>query len=714
MKEAVWKRRACDLVAQMTLEEKALEMQHNAPGVPRLGIPPYNWWNECLHGVARAGTATVFPQAIGLAAIFSAPRLKQIADVISTEARAKYHEFVRQGDRGQYKGLTYWTPNINIFRDPRWGRGHETYGECPFLTARLGVAFCEGLQGDDPHFFKVVATPKHFAVHSGPEEARHSFNALASEKDLWETYLPAFHACITESKAYSIMGAYNRTNGEPCCASQRLLVELLRKDWGFEGFVVSDCWAIKDFHESHHVTATREESAAFAVKMGCDLNCGCTYEHLPQAVADGLLDESEMDVCLVRLLIARMKLGLFEPEESVRYASIPYEKNDCAEHRALNLEVAAEGLVLLKNEAGLLPLSPKISSIAVIGPNAHDAHVLRGNYFGDPSKTTTPLEGIRLSVSESTRVWYTQGCKHTGTKTDGLGRAGNLSEARSMAARADVTVLVLGLTAEIEGEQGDVGNSDAGGDKIDLKLTGLQQQLMEEVVALGKPVVLVTLAGSPLDLRWAEQHVGAILHAWYPGAEGGAAIADVLFGRVSPAGRLPVTFPQSTDDLPPMEDYSMRGRTYRYAEKEPLYPFGYGRSFASFEYSKLKLSSSSFAKGDTLLVRAQITHRSGPASDEVAQLYVQHLSSTKTVPLFDLRGFCRLSLSPGESKEIEFSLDARALSVIDDAGKRLLEPGEVKIFVGGSQPDSRSVQLLNVAPLETTITIQGASSELPF
>lgn len=699
--------RARALVAQLTLEEKAQQMQHNAPAVPRLNLPAYSWWNEGLHGVARAGTATVFPQAIGLAAMWDAPRLKQVAQVIATEARAKVHEFERQGDFGQYKGLTYWSPNINIFRDPRWGRGHETYGECPYLTARLGVAFCEGLQGDHPVYFKVIATPKHFAVHSGPEGLRHSFNAEVSTQDLWETYLPAFEACITEARAYSIMGAYNRTNGEACCASQRLLVDILRGQWGFAGFVVSDCWALRDLHEQHHVTTTWEESAALAVKMGCDLNCGCTYEHLPSAVAQGLVSEAEVDVCLTRLFVARLRLGLLDAPDDLPYLDTPYELNDCAEHQALSEATAAASMVLLKNENGLLPLPRDLSALAVIGPNAHDAHVLRANYFGDPSRTVTPLQGIQDAVPKSTRVYYTQGCKHTGLVENGLGRSGNLSEAVSITQRADVAILCLGLNADIEGEQGDAGNSDASGDKADLKLTGLQEKLLRQVVAVGKPVVLVVLAGSPVDLSWAQQHVSAIVYAWYPGALGGKALAHVLFGDVSPAGRLPITFPQSTADLPDFRDYCMRGRTYRYAAAPPLYPFGYGLSYTKFSFDDLRISPGHLSDPEqTVQVSCSVTNRGPVASDEVVQLYICRRDATCTTPLFDLRGFRRIHLVPQETKSVEFLLDARALSWIDETGQRTLAPGCIDLYVGGQQPDARSAALTGQQPLHAELQVR--------
>jgi len=699
--------RVDDLVGRLTVAEKAAQMLHEAPAIERLGIPAYNWWNEGLHGVARAGVATVFPQAIGLAAMWNVERLHEVAVAISDEARAKHHEFLRHGDHGMYKGLTFWAPNINIFRDPRWGRGHETYGECPYLTTRLGVAFCRGLQGNDPKYLKVVATPKHYAVHSGPEGLRHSFDAVVSEKDLRETYLPAFEACITEARAESIMAAYNRTNGEPCSGSPTLLGKILRGEWKFGGFVVSDCWAIKDFHEHHKVTQTWEQSAAMAVKAGCDLNCGCTYEHIPSAVAQGLVSEADLDVCLKRLFRARMRLGMFDPPERVPWASIPYDKNDSPKHHALARTAARESIVLLKNAGGLLPLKKDIGSIAVIGPNAYDPHVLVANYFGIPSRAVTPLDGIREAVSPMTKVTYTDGCKLQGTKTDGLGRAGNLSEAVSVASRADVVVLCLGLSADIEGEQGDASNSDAAGDKIGLKLPGLQQRLMEMIVALGKPTVLVVLAGSALDLTWAQDHVPAIAYAWYPGGEGGAALADVLFGDVSPAGRLPITFPRSMDDVPYFGSYAMKGRTYRYAEKTPLYPFGYGLSYTQFAYRDIAVSGARVRAGETVTVSATVENVGPRESDEVVQLYVKDLEASCVVPLHDLRGFARVRLGPGEMHTVSFDLGPRDLTLVNDAGKRVLEPGRFRAFIGGSQPDARSATLLGHSPLSIDFEIVG-------
>ena len=510
------------------------------------------------------------------------------------------------------------------------------------------------------------------------------------------------------------MGAYNRTNGEPCCASQALVVDLLRGEWKFDGFVVSDCWAIRDFHEHHHVTKTWEESAAMAVKAGCDLNCGCTYEHIPSAVKQGLLTEADLDVCLERLFTARFRLGMFDPPERVPFASIPYEVNDCERHAELALVAARESLVLLKNRDGALPLERELKCIAVIGPNADDPLMLVGNYHGMPSQTVTPLAGIRAAVSRGTKVWYAQGCKRTGDKVEGLGRSAILSEARSIAERADVVVLCLGLDAEIEGEQGDAGNSEAAGDKISLALPGLQQRLLEEVVAVGKPTVVVLLSGSALAVGWAEEHVGAIIQAWYPGQAAGTALADVLFGNYNPAGRLPVTFPRSLDDVPDFKSYAMQGRTYRYLEKEPLYPFGYGLSYTRFEYSGVAVSKPKVTGNDTLEVTVTVTNSGTRAGDEVVQLYVKDLEASTSVPHHELRGFERITLAPGESRPVTFTLTPRDLSLIDDAGRRVLEPGVFRLFIGGSQPDARSLALTGQKVLSIDVELTGPRREIPY
>jgi beta-glucosidase len=561
----------------------------------------------------------------------------------------------------------------------------------------------------------VVATPKHFAVHSGPEGLRHSFDAVVSEKDLRETYLPAFHQCVTEGKAHSVMAAYNRTNGEPCSGSPTLLRRILREEWGFDGYVVSDCWAIKDFHENHKVTKSSEESAAMAVQAGCDLNCGCTYEHIPDAVAAGLLTESDLDLSVKRLFRARMRLGMFDPPAQVPFASIPYEMNDTERNRGLALVAARESIVLLKNEGALLPLRRDIRRLAVIGPNAQDHKVLLGNYHGKPSRSVTPLEGIRAAVSAGSKIRYAEGCKLLGTKEQGLGSAGILSEAVSMAERSDAVVLCLGLSADIEGEEGDASNSEAAGDRTGLALPGLQQKLMEQVVAVGKPTVLILLNGSPLAIGWAHEHLGAILQAWYPGEEGGTAIADVLFGRYSPAGRLPITFPRAIEDVPEFTDYRMKGRTYRYLEREPLYPFGYGLSYAKFEYRAARLSNRRIRPGDSVEVSAEVGNVSAREGDEVVQLYVEDLEASCVVPVRELRGFERVTLEPGEWRPVNFTLRPRDLSLIDDNGKRVLEPGRFRLTIGGSQPDSRSIELSGGrAPLELELEVEGEPTFLPY
>lgn len=707
--------RVDDLVSRMTLDEKVAQMLYNAPSIPRLGVPEYNWWNECLHGVARAGVATVFPQAIGMAASFNTELLHRVAVAISDEARAKHHEFARRGDRSIYKGLTEWSPNVNIFRDPRWGRGQETYGEDPYLTSRMGVAFVQGLQGDDPVYLKTVATPKHYAVHSGPESMRHHFDAKASAKDLRETYLPAFHACIKEAKAYSIMGAYNRTNGEPCCASETLLQKILRDEWQFEGFVVSDCGAIRDIYAHHKVVDTPEEAAALAVRAGCDLNCGSAYQALIGAVEQGLITEQEIDVAVKRLFKARFLLGMFDPPERVPYASIPYEVNGSDEHRALALEMARQSIVLLKNEGAMLPLSKELGSVAVIGPNAYNIDVLVGNYFGTPAKPVTPLEGIRQKVSSKTKVIYSPGCELVG-KNDywGARATKGFAEALAAAERADVTILCLGLSPKLEGEEGDAAASDGGGDRVDLGLPAVQQALLEAVCATGKPVVLVLFGGSPVSVTYAQENVPAILEAWYPGEEGGTAIADILFGDYSPSGRLPITFVKSLDQLPPFTDYSMKGRTYRYMEAEPLYPFGYGLSYTSFEYSSPVLSSTTIEAGSDLVVSFTVQNVGAMEGAEVAQVYLEDLQSSVERPIRELVGFCRINLAPGEKKGLAFTIKARQMALINEEGKCVLEPGRFRISVGGSQPDERSHALTGKQTSSVEFEVVGMPLEMEY
>ncbi len=689
--------RVDDLVGRMTLEEKISQMLHNAPAIERLGVPAYNWWNECLHGVARAGVATVFPQAIGMAATWNVDLIHTVAEVIADEGRAKHHEALRQDIHNIYTGLTFWTPNINIFRDPRWGRGQETYGEDPYLTARMGVAFVTGLQGmdsdsdEDPQYLKAVATPKHFAVHSGPEHARHHFNAEVDDHDLWETYLPAFEACVKEGKAVSVMGAYNRTNGEPCCASPTLLQKILREKWGFTGYVVSDCGAIRDIHEHHKVAETPEEASAMAVKAGCELNCGKTYVALLRAAEKKLLDEATIDQAVKRLFTARFRLGMFDPPEMIPYAQIPYTVNDASEHRELAHRVARESIVLLKNEGEFLPLDKsKITSIAVVGPNADDELVLLSNYFGTPSKSVTPLEGIRLHVGDQIEVEYAQGCDIVGHIIEEADSPHSYDHAITIAQQADVVIFVGGLSQHFEGEEGQREGLPEGlrsqGDREDIALPKGQANMLKALHATGTPVVLVLLNGSAVAVNWADAHLPAIIEAWYPGEEGGSALADVLFGDYNPAGRLPVTFYKSVDDLPPFEDYRMRGRTYRYFCGQPLYAFGHGLSYTTFKYSNLELSAQSITPDRNLKVSVDVQNTGNRAGDEVVQLYVSDLAASAPGPRRQLQGFTRIHLAPGEQQTVTFVLTPRQLSLVNGQGQRVIEPGGFRVAVGGRQP----------------------------
>lgn len=683
--------RVDDLVSQMPLAVKVSQMLHEAPAVPSLGVPSYNWWNECLHGVARAGKATVFPQAIGMASSFNAELMFKVAHAISDEARAKHHQAAKQENRGIYFGLTYWTPNINIFRDPRWGRGQETYGEDPYLTARMGVAFCKGLQGDDPKYLKLVATPKHYAVHSGPEALRHEFDAVVSQRDLRETYLPAFKACVKEAGAYSVMGAYNRTNGEPCCGSITLLQKILRDEWGFEGYVVSDCWAIKDFHLTHHVTETEEESAAMAVKNGCELNCGNLYHHLLNAVEQGLISESQIDIAVKRLFRARFKLGMFDPEEDVPYAKISTDVVACAEHKKLSLQMARESIVMLKND-GLLPLSKELNNVTVIGPNAQNDVALLANYNGFSADLVTPFDGILNKLSVGSQVYYHKGCD--------LFRDEPINEAELnwlIKEDTDAIVAVLGNTTELEGEEGAVANSDGGGDRTNIGLAGKQFELLKWLHAKGRPIVLVLLSGSPIDVSEVAKFADAIIYGWYPGEQGGNAIADVIFGDYNPAGRLPMTFVKSMNQLPPFTDYNMKGRTYRFMEDEPMYRFGFGLSYTSFEYSKLALSSSKISASESVVVTVEVTNTGDCDGDEVVQLYLTDLEASVPVPNLHLEGFKRVHIKAGETRQVSFTLEPEQLACYDDDGMPMVEAGEFRISVGGGQPmdpNSKSVETI--------------------
>jgi len=811
--------RVNDLVSRMTLEEKVSQMHDVAPALPRLGIPAYNWWNEGLHGVARSGNATVFPQAIGLAATWDSDLVHRVADVISTEIRAKYNDAVQHGNTGRYFGLTFWSPNINIFRDPRWGRGQETYGEDPYLTSRIGVAFVTGLQGGDPRYLKTVSTPKHFAVHSGPEALRHRFDVPVSQHDLADTYTPAFRATIIEAKADSVMCAYNAVRGEPACAN-RLLFDLLRNKWGFKGYVVSDCSAISDLHQGHGFVLSLEQAAALAVKAGTDLSCGSEFNVLPFAVQDRLLSGEDIDRAVKRLFEARFRLGMFDPPDRLPWSKLTIADNDTPEHHRLALEAAHKSIVLLKNDRNTLPLKSSVKTLAVIGPNADSEEILLGNYNGSPSSYTTILDGLRkrfrnakiltdvgspvtetsatvispeylrtggansqpglnaeyfsnvfLSGTPSlTRVdanvdfewnnvspaptlpaenysvrWTGElvppidGDYRLGADTDGGYRiyldgkkliddsgphqtrttttlvplqAGhaypirmeyyhtswestarllwlppNLSqEAVNVARKADIVIAVVGLTPQFEGEETE--SSDPGffgGDRLDISLPKPQQELLESLAATGKPLVVVLTNGSALAVNWAQEHAAAILEAWYPGEEGGTAVADVLSGDTNPAGRLPVTFYQSVAQLPPFGNYSMAGRTYRYFTEPPLYPFGYGLSYSAFNYSEAKVSLSQVAADGSVTVSVRVTNSSSLPGDEVVELYLAH-PGVIGAPIRSLAGFQRIHLDPAASQSVDFTLRDRDLSVVDETGVRRIVPGTVDVWIGGGQP----------------------------
>ena len=686
--------KAHELVGKMTLEEKASQLKFDAPAIERLGIPAYNWWNEALHGVARAGTATVFTQAIAMAAMFDDDKMKEIADVIATEGRAKYNEYSKQEDRDIYKGLTFWSPNVNIFRDPRWGRGHETYGEDPYLTSRLGVKFVEGLQGDG-EVMKAAACAKHFAVHSGPEALRHEFDAVASKKDMYETYLPAFEALVKEAKVESVMGAYNRTNGEPCCGSQTLLVDILRKQWGFEGHVVSDCWAVRDFHENHKVTGRPEESVAMALKAGCDCNCGCTYEFVVASAKEGLISEEDITTSCERLFTTRYLLGLFDGSE---FDEIPYEVVECKEHVELAVDVARKSAVLLKND-GVLPLQKeKLKTIGVVGPNANSRVPLFGNYYGTSSRYITILEGIQDEVGEDVRVLYSEGCHLYKDRVEGLAwEDDRISEAVTVANHSDVTVVVVGLDETLEGEELDQSNGVGSGDKADLLLPEPQRRLLKAVADTGKPFVVILMAGSSIDLSFAEEHAAAVLQAWYPGARGGKAIADLLFGNCSPSGKLPVTFYKDTDHMPEFTDYSMKGRTYRYMEDEALYPFGYGLTYGKAEVTEAVLKNTP-AKESDIEVAVTVKNESNVDIEEVIQLYIKDLDSPLAVKNYSLCGFKRIALKAGEARTIDMTVDNRAMMVVDENGERSVEGRNFTLYAGISQPDDVSVRLTGTTP----------------
>lgn len=697
-----YRERAKALVAQMTLEEKVAQTLHKSPAIERLGIKKYNWWNEALHGVARAGTATVFPQAIGMAASFDEDLLEEVGEAVSTEARAKFNMQQGSEDTDIYKGLTFWAPNVNIFRDPRWGRGHETFGEDPYLTSRLGVRYIKGLQGHDENYLKAAACAKHFAVHSGPEAVRHEFDAVVSKQDLRETYLPAFQACVQEAHVESVMGAYNRTNGVPCCGNHELLIDILRKEWGFEGHVTSDCGAIRDFHEWHGVTSTAQESAAMAMENGCDLNCGELFAYLTQAVKDGLVEESRIDEAVVNLFTARMKLGVFDKKEKNPFDSIPYTVVDSKEMRELNTKTAAESIVLLKNQNHTLPLDKhKIKTIGVIGPNANNRKALEGNYEGTASRYVTVLEGIQDYVGDEVRVLYSLGCHLYKDRTTNLAEANDRSsEVRGICRESDVIVAVMGMDATLEGEQGDAGNEYGSGDKPNLKLPGIQHDILKIAKEYNKPVILVVLSGSAVALTWEQEHLDAVVQGWYPGAQGGKAIAMMLFGETNPQGKLPITFYKTTEELPDFEDYSMKGRTYRYMTQEALYPFGYGLSYTEFSYTNAAFAKIPDVK-EGVEINVSIKNTGVIDGTETVQAYVK--AKKEGAPNAQLKGIKKVFLKAGEEKTVSIYLPAQSFMLFDENGIAQYVAQGYEISIGGSQPDKRSCELMGKKPLILTI-----------
>ena len=679
--------RAIALTDAMTVEEQASQLRYDAPAVKRLGIPAYNWWNEGLHGLARSGIATMFPQAIGLAAMFDTELTQKVADITAEEARAKYNAYTKYDDRDIYKGLTFWAPNINIFRDPRWGRGHETYGEDPYLTAENGKAFVNGLQGEGKTM-KAAACAKHYAVHSGPEAVRHEFNAEVSKKDIEETYLPAFEALIREAHVEGVMGAYNRVNSEAACASSFLMSKL--NEWGFDGYFVSDCWAIRDFHEHHGLTANPVESAALAIKSGCDVNCGCTYAYLLAALNEGLITEEHIRNACIHLMRTRIRLGMFD--DKTEYDDIPYTVVACREHKAVSLKCAEKSMVLLKNN-GILPLDEsRLHTIAVIGPNSDSRIALEGNYNGTADKYVTFLDGIRERFEG--RVIYAEGCHLYKDKVSALAQSGDrYAEALAAADCADLVVLCVGLDSTIEGEEGDTGNEFSSGDKNDIRLPEYQRILVDKIMQTGKPVVVVCAAGSSVNT---ECEPDALIHAWYPGSEGGTALAEILFGDVSPSGKLPITFYERSDMLPDFTDYSMKNRTYRYAENNVLYPFGYGLT-----YGKIVCTLVEYKDGKAV-VTAENT--GGKTVDDVIQLYIKDYCEN-AVPNVSLCGFKRVNLAAGEKMFVEISVSERAFTAVDENGERNRFSSRFTLYAGTHQPDEISEKLCGTKCVSTEINL---------
>lgn len=703
--------RVQDLISRLTLEEKIEQMMNSTPEIKRLNIAPYDYWNEALHGVGRSGVATVFPQAIGLGATFDTDLAYKVSSAISDEARAMHNVAKATGNHLRYSGLTFWTPNINIFRDPRWGRGQETYGEDPFLTAQIGTAFVKGLQGDNPNYLKTAACAKHFAVHSGPEKVRHGFNAEATPKDLWETYLPAFQSLVEEAKVESVMCAYNSTNGEPCCANKYLISDVLKKQWNFKGHIVTDCGAIEDFFTTkenggHGVSKSKAEAAALVLKSGINLNCGSSFSGLLEAVKLGLVSEKEIDAQLAVLLKTRFKLGLFDPMGSNPYDVISYDVVNSANHRALAKEVAQKSIVLLKNN-GILPLKTNLPRYFVTGPNASSIEVLLGNYYGINPNMVTILEGITSAINAESQLEYRLGAMLNKPSINPINYAtGN-------AGSSDVTIVVLGVSSNLEGEEGDSIDSNSAGDRLNYDLPENQIEYLRDLRKTAdkksenrKPIVAVVTGGSPMNLAEVQELADAVLLVWYPGEEGGNAVADILFGKVAPSGKLPITFPKSLAQLPPFEDYSMKGRTYKYMNVDPMYPFGFGLSYTTFSYSDAKLSSEKITKNQNVTMSVKVTNTGKLKADEVVQLYVSDLKASVDVPNFQLNAVKRIVLEAGESKEVSFELTPKAFEIIKTDGSKTIESGDFKIYVGGSSPMKRSFELGAPKMAEIQLTVK--------
>jgi len=700
--------RVNDLVSRLKLDEKVNQMLNSTPGIPRLGIPPYDWWNECLHGVARTKYHTTsYPQAIGMAATFDVNAMKKMGDFTSDEGRAIHNESLRKKDYSRYTGLTYWTPNINIFRDPRWGRGQETYGEDPFLTSMIGTAFVEGLQGDDPKYLKAAACAKHYAIHSGPEPSRHVFDVNVSSHDLWDTYLPAFRQLVVNAKVTGVMCAYNAYAGQPCCGNDKLMVDILRNKWNFKGYVTSDCGAIDDFYETHKMFPDAESSATDAVLHGTDVECGnSTYKTLIQAVKDGKITEKEIDVSLKRLFTIRFRLGMFDPASMVKYAQIPITNLESKPHTELALKMAKESIVLLRNvpmsgqKNNLLPLSKSIRRIAVLGPNADNANTQLGNYNGEPSVVTTVLQGIKSKL-KNTDVFYSKVTDFVSTQP------GDFSKLINSLKDADVIIYVGGISPRLEGEEMKVSKPGfSGGDRTSIDLPAVQTDFLKALKATGKPIVFVMMTGSALAIPWEEENIPAIINAWYGGEAAGTAVADVLFGDYSPSGRLPVTFYKRDSDLPPFDDYSMQNRTYRYFKGAPLYPFGFGLSYTKFSYGNLKLSKSAIKKNESINAEVTVTNSGKMKGDEVVQLYLTHLESGKDIPLYSLKGFKRITLAPGVSQKVNFKITPGMMELVNEDGKSVLNSGKIKISIAGSLPSERSEELGAAKPAESILSVE--------